>query len=272
MSRVLFGLIGLLIVLGACTQRMICPAYQSSFIHDKEALRKKFSYFENDSIPRVFSASTSKNRYLVATSESYRKKMRSLQTVEMKPIYPEIPDSLKALQDSTFMLAEGNVIPDSTSTPAADAGVERGDSTYAITKTKEKYNVEQDNYMWYFREVLVLPDVRAAMEEGKGKKETAAGKSSKKKGVFSFFKNLFKKKSNDSTAVSSPAFDQGTLATFVDSTSATKSKKGGLFKKKEKKAKTPKVKTPKVKKPEKDKKKEDPEDPKKKKEEEDDGF
>ena len=254
-----------MIVLGACTQRMICPAYQSSFIHDKETLRKKFSYFENDSIPRIFSASTSKNRYLVATSESYRKKMRSLQTVEMKPIYPQIPDSLKALQDSTFMLAEGN-IPDST-TQAPAEGLDPGDSAYAITKTKEKYNVEQDNYMWYFREVLVLPDVRAAMEAGKNEKEAAKGKS-EKKGFFGFFKNLFKKKSNDSTAVSSPTLDQGTSATFVDSTAATKpKKKGGLFKKKEKKEKPPKVK-----KPEKDKKKEEPVDPKKKKEEEDDGF
>lgn len=265
MSRVLFISIGLMLLLGACTQRLICPAYQSSFIHDQETLRKKFSYFENDSIPKVFTASTKKNQYLVATSESYRKKMRSLQTVEMKPIYPQIPDSLKSDQDSTELLAEGNIIPDSTAQQPKE-GLDPGDSAYAITKTKEKYNVEQDNYMWYFRDVLVLPDVRAAMEAGKESKRAAAGKSEKKKGVFGFFKNMFKKKSTDSTAVSAPAFDEGTSATFVDSTAAVKPKKGGLFKKKEKKPKPEKVK-----KPEKDKKKEEPKDPKKK-EEEEDGF
>ena len=269
MSRILLISVGLMLLLGACTQRMICPAYQSSFIHDKETLRKKFSYFENDSIPKVFTASTKKNQYLVATSESYRKKMRSLQTVEMKVIYPIIPDSLKALQDSTVLLAEGNVVPDSTSQLPQES-LDPSDSAYAITKTKEKYNVEQDNYMWYFRDVLVLPDVRAAMEAGREDKKAAAKADKKKKGFFGFFKNMFKKKSNDSTAVNGPpAFEQGTSATFVDSTAAVKPKKGGLFKKKEKKAKVQKVKSPK---PEKDKKKEEPKDPKKKKEEEDDGF
>jgi hypothetical protein len=256
MSKVLLALVGLLIVLGSCTQRLICPAYQSSFIHDKEALRKKFSYMQEDSTPKIFTASTSKNRYLVAVPESYRKKLRSLQTVEMKPVYPQIPDSLKA--DDEFLLAERDVT-DSTQQDVSQGGLDPGDSAYAITKTKEKYNVEQDNYMWYFRNVLVMPDVRAAMQDKKNANNEEAGDGKAEKvGLFKGLKNIFKKKPKDSTSVNAPALEEES-----DSTSA------------EKKPKVKKVKTPKKKKEPAVKKKETPEKKKgdaKKEEDEDDGF
>ena len=259
MSKVLFALVGLMIVLGSCTQRLICPAYQSSFIHDKETLRKKFSYMQEDSTPKIFTASTSKNRYLVAVPESYRRKLRSLQTVEMKPVYPQIPDSLKA--DEDLLLAERDVT-DST-IQQASKGLDPGDSAYAITKTKEKYNVEQDNYMWYFRNVLVMPDVRAAMEDKKNTKNGGASEeaATQKGGFFKNLKNLFKKKPKDSTSVNAPAL----AADESDSVSTEK----------EKKPKVKKVKAPKKKKDPSVKKKETPEKKKgdaKKEEDEDDGF
>ena len=105
MTRILLVYIGFTLLLGACTQRLICPAYQSAFIYDKEALRKKFTYMKEDSTPRIFTASSGKNKYLVAVPESYRKKLRALQTVEMKPIYPEIPDSLKIDEEGERLLA-----------------------------------------------------------------------------------------------------------------------------------------------------------------------
>jgi hypothetical protein len=225
---------------------MICPAYQSAFIYDKDALKKKFSYFKEDSTPRIFTASTGKNKYLVAVPESYRKKLRSLQTVEMKPIYPVIPDSLKLDEGEALLLAERDVI-DSTGAPSK--GIDLTDSAYAITKAKEKYNIEQDNYMWYFRNILVLPDVRAAMNEKKNNENGKANEAAKpeKKGGF---KNLFKKKVKDSTTVDSPPLNK------KDSTEFPKPKKS-LLKKKE--AKPKKV--------EPEKKKNDA-----KKEDEDDGF
>jgi hypothetical protein len=219
---------------------MICPAYQSSFIYDKETLRKKFSYFKEDSTPKILTAS--KTKYLVAVPESYRKKMRGLKTVEMKPVYPVIPDSLKVEKEEDLILAERDVV-DSAAAPPQD-------SVYAITKTKEKYNVDQDIYMWYFRDQLVLPDVRAAMETQTKNKEAASKKA--KKGNF-FQKLMFwkKKPKADSLAV-----DQQ-QAVPTDTTAAAP-KKGlkGLFGGKKKKS--------------------DPNAPDKKKEdakkEEDDGF
>jgi hypothetical protein len=203
---------------------------------------------QEDSTPKIFTASSSKNKYLVAVPESYRKKLRALQTVEMKPIYPEIPDSLKIDEEGDLLLAERDVT-DSTGAPLPSKGLDPEDSAYAITKAKEKFNVEQDNYMWYFRDVLVLPDVRAAMS-GKNKEtdNTApSGKKEKKKGLSGFFKNLFGKNKSDSSAMMAPSLSS-------DST-AVDSQKQDVRKKKSKKNKTEDV-----------KKKEDA------KKEEDDGF
>ena len=244
MSRILLVYIGFIFLLGACTQRMVCPAYQSAFIYDKETLRKKFSYMQEDSTPRIFTASSSKSKYLVAVPESYRRKLRALQTVEMKPIYPEIPDSLKIDEEADELMAERDI----TDTSSA-SGLNPEDSAYAITKAKEKFNVEQDNYMWYFRNVLVLPDVRAAMS-GKNKEAGEAAPASKKekKGLSGFFKKLFGKNKKDSSAMMAPSLPP-------DSTAVDSQKKQDVKKRKSKKNKTEDV-----------KKKEDA------KKEEDDGF
>ncbi len=214
-------LVALVALFGACTQRMVCPAYQSSFIYDKEAVRQKFSYFKEDSTPKVYTAS--KGKYLIAVPESYRKKYRKMQTVEMTPVYPVQPDSLKNKDE--FQLAESDA---SDSLAASAAASDPGDSVYAITKTKEKYNLDQDLYMWYFREMLVLPDVRAAMEKKTDDKDGSKAAKKEKKGFFGFFKNIFKKKpKNDSTALAPPA-----TLTDVNGPAQPKKKKGGLFKKK----------------------------------------
>jgi hypothetical protein len=228
MSRALTLFVVFFVLLGSsCTQKLICPAYQSSFIYDKETLRKKFSYFKEDSTPKILTAS--KTKYLIAVPESYRKKMRGLKTVEMKPVYPVIPDSLKINKEEDLILAERDV-PDSTATAPQD-------SVYAITKTKEKYNVDQDIYMWYFRDQLVLPDVAAAMDtQSKNKAQGAKAKTGKKKkGIFSFLKFGKKKNAADSLAV-----EEQEIAPS-DSTAVPK-KKGllGIFGgKKDKKPKDP---------------------------------
>ena len=100
MARALILLIGSLFALGACTQRSICPAFQSAYIHDKDVLRKRFSYFQEDSTPKILTAS--KNQYLVANAMPYRKKVRSMRTVPMKPVPVVVPDSLTN-EDSVSM-------------------------------------------------------------------------------------------------------------------------------------------------------------------------
>lgn len=248
----------------SCTQKMICPAYQSAFIHDKPTQRETFVYYnENQNQSREIVASNSKtitlparvdsiwsksdglkgpalpkerrvrkDRYLLLPEKTYRKAVKALATIPMKPVYPKLevdsstlaPDLVGAEMDSATLAAQT-----AKKKPAED-------SVYVISKAKEKFNLDQDNYMWYFRQILVLPDVRIAMQ---GSKENKAVAGEKAKG--GFFKNLFKKKVKSKTPLAE-------VAPSNDSTSVTlpKTKKGvgGLFKKKAKVDATPPVKKP----------------------------
>lgn len=246
MARPFFALITLSLLLSACTQRMICPAYQSAFIYDKNELRKKFSYFQEDSTPKILMAS--KTKYLIAEPISYRKKIRLMQTVAMKPVNPVLPDSMTVGDDvlDEELNGEDGVVPGAEldlaarsvidSTYIVDVPVDTSevyvDSVYVISKDKElrllkynfpdslkydestgkyvsetpeyvvtdiRFNVEQDNYMWYLRNSLVLPDVRLSQIHQQSQNEEASKKSKtkKKKGFFGFFKNLFKKKEKE---------------------------------------------------------------------------
>src|SRR6478609_5641586 len=66
---------------------------------------------------------------------------------------------------------------------------------YVITEVR--YNVEQDNYIWYLRDYLILPDVRLSKENQNNAKGTKSKKG--KVGIAAFFKGLFNKKNKDAT-------------------------------------------------------------------------
>lgn len=244
MHRAIVLPVGFIILLSACTQRMICPAYQSAFIHDQPSLSRSVSMFENDSTPKVFTVS--KDRYLIIPEQSYRKKIRSMQTVQMRTIRPVVPDSLAEKKDNAITGAE----QDSTATaPDSLKKKTEEDSVYQITKDKEvrvlkykmdsmkyyidniKYTSDQDNYMWYFRDVLILPDVRAALEqEGNAKADKASGGKGAKAKKGGFFKNLFSKHKSDSAAAKTKTVSAGAESDSVV-TAPPKKKKFGLFRK-----------------------------------------
>jgi hypothetical protein len=315
MKRAIIAVLGL-IMLFSCTERLVCPAYQSAYIYDKDELRKKFSYFLDDSTPKVYTSS--KTKYLVAEPMSYRARVRNLQTVKMKPVPVVVPDSIsnpgadsvnmEEMARATQSVIDSTFIVDLPRDTASAATVQ--DSVYVITKDKElrllkynssdsldydsvqqryvkqkpqyyitdvRYNMEQDHYMWYLRDVLVLPDVKLAKMAQNGEGGGSGDKAKEKKGFKGFFKNLFKKKKKDevdSSALVQPPKEE---FDYVDTLSQaevpqpgqpqdepkTPKKKGGLFKKKEKKVKPPKKDA---------KKPEDEEEAPKKKEDEDDGF
>jgi hypothetical protein len=280
MVRAIYLFVGFMVLMASCTQRMVCPAYQSAFIYDKDELRKKFSYFVGDSTPKVYTAS--KNKYLIAEHTSYQKKVRSLQSVPMKKVMVVVPDSISGNKEDSVITAEldaaARSIIDSTFIPDLPepdtlATEDGDDSTYVISKDREvrvlKYNMpdsleydsinqkyvrqkpayyieeigfntEQDNYMWYLRRNLVLPDVRLAKTQGKTGGDASAVKKKKgKKGFFGFFKGLFKK---EKTAdIDSAELDVNTDENefdFIDTTAQEepvrrsdlpKEKKKGLF-------------------------------------------
>ncbi|MFM9841118.1 MAG: hypothetical protein ACKVOQ_22825 [Cyclobacteriaceae bacterium] len=254
------------LVLASCnTQRKICPAYQSAFIFDKPSQKEAFVHFNEDKkMPREVLASNSKTltlpandstwvnsivlpgpalpkekrnkktRYLLLPEKTYKKALRALQTVNMKPVYPKKKtDSLDANIDKLLDSAARSLNDTLTSTDkiAAAKPNEKKDSTYMISLEKEKFNVDQDNYMWYFRNILVLPDVRIAMSEQEVSGKATKASKKEKKGFFGFFKNIFKKKDKkkdakkDSLAALEPV--------VVDSTGAVvppkKEKRKGIF-------------------------------------------
>lgn len=163
------------------TQKMVCPAYQSAFIFDTTELKKKFSLFINDT-PRIYEVN--KSKFLIIEPMSYRQKMASFRTIEMLPIYPKIPDSLKFAGD-TEMMAERDVVDQ-----------QQLDSLAIHPGLVGPFNVEQENYMYLFRKLLVLPDRRES-EQIDGEKARE-----EKKGFLNFLRNLFGGgAASDSTAV-----------------------------------------------------------------------
>ncbi len=265
MVRALTPLLLAALSLCSCnTQRMVCPAYQSAFLFDKNTSKDNFVYYnQNKDQPREVLASNGKtftlpardstwdqsvvlpgpslpierrvkkDRYLLLPQKTYKKALRDLQTVPMKPVYPKKVEEdtaaiRKALDSAartiTDTITVANISTKPKTTEESDSGV------YVITKEKEKFNVDQDNYMWYFRDILVLPDVKAAMDQGN---ETAAAKT-EKKGFFSKLKGLFKKKpKKDSLNVQE---QQATDSMGAPIPQRKKFSFKGLFKKKPKEA------------------------------------
>ena len=218
-------------MLVSCTQQMVCPAYQSSYIYDKDVLRKKFSYFNEDSTPKIYASAPGKTKFLIAEPTSYKKKLRSLKTVPAKKVHTVLPDSLNPdkaitkaeLDSSAHSIIDSTYVVDTQ----PDSAQAMEDSVYVITIDKEVrvlkynfpdslkydpvtgkyvpekpkyyieevgYNTEQDNYMWYLRDVLLLPDAKLS-KQGENEKETSGnGAGKKKKGLKGFFAGLFKKK------------------------------------------------------------------------------
>lgn len=269
MTRALFVLLACLFALVGCnTQRTICPAYQSAFIFDKSTERKTFLvYNEDKNQPQEVLASNSKtlnlpprdsswdksvvipapslpierrvkkDRYLLLPKKTYRKALRALQTVPMKAVYPKKVDDSLAIKKALDSAAR-SVTDTLTASTADTLSQPKGDSVYVITKEKEKFNVDQDNYMWYFRDILVLPDVKLAMEESQNEK--SGGTTAKtKQGFFQKLKGLFKKKpkaKNDSTEVVKEEINPTDSTSTPSKPAVAKKKKGfgGIFGKKSK--------------------------------------
>lgn len=255
---------------------MICPAYQSAFIHDKATLDRHFSYFGEDSMPKIMEAS--KDKHLLIDPVTYKRKMRSLQTIAMEDIYPQEDDSVALNDDiSQELLLAGQEarsgdlyneadllkeMPEGEEEVDAEASLQ--DSVYVISLKKEKFNIDQELYLWYLRKFLIYPDVKIQMDIEAETQGANAPKAEKQ----GFFKRLFGGKKKNNLA---QAEIDGPVADGEEATEAPEEKKG-IFSFLKKGDKPPKEKKEKVKKAKKSKNKdaEDPAPPATE-EEEDDG-
>lgn len=74
-------------LLQSCQERMICPAYQSTFIMDEEVRYQLFSRFEHDSIPKPY-AGVNKTTYGLIKPLAKKKRERQMAIVAMRNVLP----------------------------------------------------------------------------------------------------------------------------------------------------------------------------------------
>ena len=212
----------------SCAERTICPAYQSAFIHDKAILVKHFSYFKEDSTPKILTAS--KNKFLIAEKQSYKKKVRSLNTVKMETLYPQLDDSIQLAGDIALQ-AEMDVV-DSVALDSA--------AVNEIGWT-EHFNVDQEFYFYYLNDILVYPEERELPEEADAAQDEA--QEGEKQNFFQKLLSIFKKKPKTATnedgteLIEEESTNESTNEEGVDSPPKKKKKLFSFGKKKKKKKK-----------------------------------
>jgi hypothetical protein len=188
-------------VFTGCKDKMVCAAFQSSYILDEEEQKKRFSLFEGDSL--VLSASTSTSHYKTNIYGISEKKYgywkeQGLLKVKQKDVYSAEVDSLLDVRDNGLSeVAEGGEQKvKSPFTPELDsAQIEQGQDAWDNTK-RFKYNVDFVNYMLLvgndvLKEQATQRDSAIAKAERSEVENLSDSTSNKKKG---FFKRIFEGK------------------------------------------------------------------------------
>jgi hypothetical protein len=147
-------------LMGSCKKKMVCPAYQSQFILDKQTADVRFSGFqivESDTVPHEVKPHD-KFKYGLMPRLSERKKWKQVRTVEMKLLFAEKADTSASII----------VLGDSTGEVSSD--VSREPLTTEI-------NVDQANYFIILGPLLPRPKEKKESEKKvEGKEEEPLSK------------------------------------------------------------------------------------------------
>lgn len=157
----------LVVAIFSCKSNYICPSYESAYILDQPTRHKKFSLFDEDTLPRT-DMEVNKNKFGVIKSIKYKKKRDELLTVKMETIFPEVeaPD--------TMLLAEQDLSPEDM-----ERLINEGE------RPINHYNVDQIYYMRHFGQYLPMPEEPAIdelQEEGQDIEEELLEEPQMKKG------------------------------------------------------------------------------------------
>lgn len=84
----------LMLSLASCQERMVCPAYQSTYILDDSVRESFFSRFEEENMPKRY-GKVRKTDFGLVKKKSKSDKLRNMRTVAMQDILPprQEPDS-----------------------------------------------------------------------------------------------------------------------------------------------------------------------------------
>ncbi|WKK74845.2 hypothetical protein QYS49_24715 [Marivirga salinae] len=188
----------IMLVFAACKDKMVCAAFQSSYILDEEQQKKRFSLFEGDSLVLTASASTSNyktNIYGISERKYGYWKEQGLLKVDQKEVYSEEVDSLLDVRKNGIPeMAEGGEVQEkSPFTPELDsAQLAQGEDAWDNTK-RFNYNVDFVNYMLLvgndvLKQQAADRDSAAAKAERNALKQESDSTATEKKG---FMKRIF---------------------------------------------------------------------------------
>ena len=162
-------------VVCSCKSNYICPSYESAYILDQPTRHKKFSLFDEDTLPRE-DMDANKNRYLVIEQVKYKKKRDEMRTVKMETVFPQVepPD--------TLLLAEQDL-----SAEDIQQLLNEGE------RPVNHFNVDQIYYMRHFGQYLPMPEEPAIGEQEEGaseelEEEILEAPQTKKKKKWKFWK------------------------------------------------------------------------------------
>lgn len=106
-----------LFFLASCQERMVCPAYQSTYILDDSVRALFFSRFEPDSLPKRFGRVEVAQNGLVK-KKSRQERLRIMRTVAMENVVPPKPEP-DSVQDRIRSLEELNRVKEELEEPSS---------------------------------------------------------------------------------------------------------------------------------------------------------
>lgn len=142
-------------LISSCKDRMICPAFQSTYILEEEAGNQMFSLFGEDSLPK-YKVLQKKDRYGMMVKVKYKRRVNDMRTVRMKNVLPppqedtlDVYESFADLDNDTLML----------------------EASETSNVRNFKYNYDQQNYMKYIGDDIAKAFERKQNEITKAKQE-----------------------------------------------------------------------------------------------------
>lgn len=186
----------LCLVFYACKDNVVCPAFQSTYILDDSIRFAKYSYFANDSTPKLALASR-RTKYGVNKKTSLFRKNYELMTAPKKNVLAPVPeDTTELIIDEGVFLAEDFVDTDTLGTDslsvapllaqAEEEAVPEGPRYKYRYELDAQHNQEQVYYNKYFGELFI--DNRPPPSAKKPEEQVSDSTEVKKKGLGGLFK------------------------------------------------------------------------------------
>lgn len=212
---------------GACNDKVVCPAFESYYMHDLEGREQFFSYFGEDSLPKADLATARRNKNGLGHKSrlfAYRTKEATLRTIPMEDVMPAEEDELDAdsltpvdqqyideLQADSTLVASADTVPTLRERPTGPGG------------RPQRINTDQHYYNRRFGELLLnpipppVPMRKLPKEERQEAKKANKDRKKKDKGP-GLFSKLFGKKGaeTDSLAVETPPEEEPNFVPFEE--------------------------------------------------------